>query len=516
MSSILYVVPVATSHRTAEENLGVGYLAALLESKGYETKIIDAWLECLDDAELFHRINYYVKSHKRVLFIGISTYISNIDNVKRIVNHVKEVLGLPIVTGGFGPSFFPNEFLEIGVDIVSVGEGEVCNLQLCEYFEGRIGLDDIKGIVYRRGGKIVRTECGHHIYDINTLPFPERPTMNIVMARKSAVNVLSARGCGGNCSFCSVIAFEKLKNGNVYRQRTIENFLDEIEALNAKGVDFFKVIDDSFIELPRDEEWCREFSNEIRRRGLRVRFRGSITAEHVTENNIAYLKEAGFFSFACGVENFSQRVLSRYGKRATVEDNLHALRVFRKYGIRVQCGLILFDPYTNMEDLLINLECLKEYPEVLMKGIFTELYAAEGTSFTNRLSHEIETKLIRENENYRYAIRDETVLRVYVAMKKWQRISSSVYNIVTDPLTAPKDISEDSATLLYAIYEELHKKDLCIFEEILHAVEKHEEIEFIDSEILKATAFLKYTLERADNIYRKERMIYDGYISKYL
>jgi radical SAM superfamily enzyme YgiQ (UPF0313 family) len=516
MSAVLYVVPLAESHRTAEENLGVGYLVAFLKNKGYKSEVIDAWLEGLNDAELFQRIDYYIKSCQKVLFVGISTYVSNVSGVKRIVNHIKTNYDLPIIAGGFGPSFFPREFLEIGIDIVSIGEGEICSIQLCEYFEGRIGITDIDGIVYRLGNRLVRTHCGNLVFDIDALPFPDRSTMKSVMARKSAVNVLSARGCAGNCSFCSVIAFGKLKNGNACRQRSIGNFLDEIEALHVEGVDLFKVIDDSFIEAPRGEEWCREFRDEIKQRGLQVRFRGSLTAEHVTEAIIANLKEAGFFSFACGIENFSQRVLSQYGKRATVEDNLRSLEIFRKFGIRVQCGLILFDPYTSIDDLRINLKYMKEYPEVLMKGIFSELYAAGGTAFTNKMLFSQETGFIRENENYKYEIIDETVSRVYAAMKKWQKMCSNTFNVVTDPLTAPKNISEDSANKLYAIYKKLHTRDLLIFEQVLNIVKNNEEMEFIDLEIRNSTKLFTCAKESAARIYQKERMVFDGSSSKYL
>lgn len=516
MSSVLYIVPSATSHRTAEENLGVGYLSAFLKSKGYGAKIIDAWLENIDDEKLFQRIDYYLSCGEKFLFVGISTYISNMIAVKRIITYVKEQSRLPIVAGGFGPSFFPNEFLDAGVDIISIGEGEICNYQLCEYFEGKIGINEVQSIAYRQNGVLVRNEQGCLVRDINRIPFPERSTMKIAIARRSAINILSARGCAGHCSFCSVIAFGKLKKGKTWRQRSIGNFIDEIEELNANGAELFKVIDDSFIEKPRDGTWCRKFADEIRRRGLHVRFRGSLTAEHVTDDIISPLKEAGFFSFACGIENFSQRVLNRYGKRATVKDNIHALDIFRKYGIRVQCGLILFDPYTEIEDLQINLKYIKEYSEILMKGIFSELYAAAGTQFTNKLLLDNETGLFRENENYKYIIRDECVRRVYWAIKKWQRLCSSIYDAVVDPLIAPKNISDNSTHLLYDIYEEMHLKDICIFEGVLDAVAKHLEIEYIDSEIERSAKFFEYIRQRTDRIYLTEHMVYDGEFNKYL
>ena len=92
------------------------------------------------------------------------------------------------------------------------------------------------------------------INDLDSIPFPSRDTINSVLERKSSVNILSSRGCMGHCKFCSVIAFQKLSSGEIWRQRSIKNFVDELELLNKQGVDFFKVIDDSFIEYPRDSD----------------------------------------------------------------------------------------------------------------------------------------------------------------------------------------------------------------------------------------------------------------------
>lgn len=41
---IILATPAPISHITAEENLGIGYLASTLREKGYNVKIIDGWL----------------------------------------------------------------------------------------------------------------------------------------------------------------------------------------------------------------------------------------------------------------------------------------------------------------------------------------------------------------------------------------------------------------------------------------------------------------------------------------
>ena len=520
-NKVLYLIPPAKTHRTAEENLGVGYLAAYLRQYDIQVKIIDAWLGKLSYDCVFREIDNFFKSDGLILFVGISTYVSNIEEVKTIVAYLRGKYSVPIVAGGFGPSFFQKEFLDIGIDIISIGEGEVTNFELCQYFQGRIALEDVHNIAFIKEGQICTTQRGQLIANLDSLPYPARDTIGLSLERKSAINVLSARGCMGHCTFCSVIAFQNLQKGNRWRERSIENFVDEIDELYKRGVNFFKVIDDSFIEYPRDEEWCKKFADELEKRNIVCRFRGSIIADYATEGVVRELKRAGFFSFACGIENFSATVLERYGKRASSDVNSHALTVFEKNGIYVQCGLILFDPYTTMEEIKINLSKLKQYRWVITKGVFTELYAAKGTRFTNKLL--IDSKngdLIPNNENYLYRIMNPCVRKVYEALKLWHQQHARIYDRIIDPLVAPKNITNSSYNKLYKLYRMVHDIDLDIFEYLIGLATEGNSQNTLKDYVMESNEhfsdFYTTILNEAEAIYIAEGLFYDGLDNKYI
>ena len=47
---------------------------------------------------------------------------------------------------------------------------------------------------------------------------------------------------------------------------------------------------------------------------------------------------------------------------------------------------MLFDYKTTMQELYENLKFFKEHREIIIKGIFSETYAAEGTIFGKYIS----------------------------------------------------------------------------------------------------------------------------------
>ncbi|MBO7644937.1 MAG: cobalamin B12-binding domain-containing protein [Alphaproteobacteria bacterium] len=123
---IILATPAPISHRTAEENLSLGYLSAVLQHNGYNVKILDAWLNGWSPDELAKNI----LSEPNPIFVGICAYQSNIDQAVKTLNAVKKLKDIKFVAGGFGPTFSPDLFLDSGFDYVIRGEGEDAHVQI--------------------------------------------------------------------------------------------------------------------------------------------------------------------------------------------------------------------------------------------------------------------------------------------------------------------------------------------------------------------------------------------------
>lgn len=455
------------THRTSEENLGIEYLKSSLVKEGYRVEIIDAWLSELEIEDVYEKI---VSQEDNILFVGISSYMSNTYPTIKLISMLKKHnLNIKIACGGFGPTFYPEEYLKAGSDYIMRGEGEKAICELAKYIEdGRLPYK-VKNIGFlEKDGKLILNDMECLNDNLDSLPFPSRDCMDIVLNKKSSVNMVTARGCSGNCEFCSVISFFRLSDGKVWRTRSIKNIVDEIELLTNQGVKFIKIVDDSFVDGTRDEQWCKDFADEIEKRNIKVKLRGQIRADKVTDSILFNLKRAGFFSFACGIENGSQSALLRMNKKATLEDNKRALRLFKKYGYIVQMGYILFDVETTYQELVENYQFMLDNDFAITKGIFSEMYCAEGTKLNTRLRKE---NKLQESDfisnNNKYAISDAIANKIYFALKKWHKSHCEIYDMTIDPLTAPKAISDEAMQEFYKYIIELKKLDLMLFKNLL-------------------------------------------------
>lgn len=472
MESLIILVTTATaSNKTAEENLGLAYLAAVCRKNGFEVVIIDGWLEGLSSEEVIERILL----ERTPLFIGFSCNQLNGDTAIDIVKTLKNKnYRVPFIAGGFAPTFNPKKYLDAGFDFVSLAEGEETILDLCNYFIlGEPQLTKINGLCYYNNSNDLSYNKPRIIPEIDNLPHPSRDTMQHVIKEKTPVNIATSRGCMAHCMFCSVSAFWRLCDGNIWRGRSIRNIVDEIEDLYIKGVRHFKIVDDSFIEPPRDEEWCNNFANEIINRKLNIKLRITLRADRVTEGIVESLTRAGCNLYACGVENFSNAALKRMGKKANSEDNIKALDIFKKYNAYVQMGFILFDYGTTFPEIKENYNMLKKYSWTICRGIFSEMYAARGTPYTEMLRKK---KLIKGDvhlENYYYDLPDSRVKMVYDAIKTWHISHMRMYNMVIEPINKPKVLDDNVLFAFYKLYQKIRERDLNFMGKVIDLVESN-------------------------------------------
>lgn len=493
------------SHRTPEENLGLYCLQNYLRKNGFVVDYIDAWLEDLSDAELVKRINI-----NHALFIGISGCVSNVKRVcafNQLLNNK-----VPIVVGGYGGTFSYKELLNNGVDIISIGEGEqnIHDIAL-HYLIGK-NIKNISSIAYIYDDKILVNKANEDL-TLFDAPCLERKYLNLIMNCKSTIDVYSSKGCSGKCVFCSI---RKFYNDKGWKSRDNEFIFEEIRNIYLNGGRVVKFVDDSFIDGNRNNKWIEEFSNRIKGiTGNDFRFRISIRTNKINNENICLLKNAGLFAVSCGIENFSISALKRMKKAENIEIIENALSILKTNSIYVQAGFILFDDETTFEEIKTNLEYLKKYDWIIIKGIFSEMYAAPGTEYFDKLITEGLSSF--KSGNLFYEIKDPIAKKVYNVLHEWHILHQKLYDKLIDPISAPKALSDYGYSEFYDLYRKLFKIEIDFFDKVCA------DIDFINDEKKYAKDFYQSHLEiineietRCDKLYHVYELTYTGKINVFL
>lgn len=177
--------------------LGIAYIAAVLESGGFEVEILDGAALELDWEALEARIR---KAAPQV--IAITALTPTIDQGLETAKLARKACpDATIVMGGYHPSFNHAETLKKDyVDVVVIGEGEFTMLDLVETLESGGDLKQVQGIAYQD----VVTPSRPVMKDLDQIPFPARHLLpmdhyKILNMKLNTATMISGRGCPMQC-----------------------------------------------------------------------------------------------------------------------------------------------------------------------------------------------------------------------------------------------------------------------------------------------------------------------------
>jgi radical SAM superfamily enzyme YgiQ (UPF0313 family) len=143
--------------------------------------------------------------------------------------------------------------------------------------------------------------------------------------------VLFSRGCCFRCKYCTynVPKFVQMRTSESIKEE-IKYLKDEykIEAINLKDE----------ICIPISDEKATSFLKALE--DSNIMWRGQTCVTGLTEAKIALAKKSGCVELALGIESASQQVLDIIGKKITLEQVKNAIKLCKKYDIKVKMCLI--------------------------------------------------------------------------------------------------------------------------------------------------------------------------------
>ncbi|MDD5556339.1 MAG: radical SAM protein [bacterium] len=367
---------------SGQENLGVEYLSSSVRRAGHEVRLffdpqtfgggIFLRIELLRMAfDLQNKIAAGVIDWRPDI-IGFSCMTHNYDWSLQVARKIKEHAGAPpIIFGGIHPTSVPESVLSQDcVDMVAVGESETSFVKLVDSLGTTAPSPDVKGIQFKREGRIFRNKPSPLIQDLDSLPFPDKKIFHDKVPgflELDSYSIMAGRGCPFSCTYCCNDILHRLYRGqSILRKRSVSNVIEELRLAKERFAFpevFFQ--DDVF---PSDLTWLEEFSERYRKE-IGIPFQMIYHFKFTSEAHIRLLRAAGCYHIAFGVQSVSERVRREICNRFyTNEEAREAIRICRGNGIIVKLEHMFGFPTETADDLE---EAVEFYRDVSPDLIYT-------------------------------------------------------------------------------------------------------------------------------------------------
>ena len=347
---ILLIYPNCLEDRVYAEDarvvpIGIYYIGAVLKENQYDVEILN-W----HDIHKTPRKIEVTLREKKPDVIGFSIVHANrwggidiSEIAKRILPETK------VVFGGIGATFLWEHLLRHfkEIDFAVLGEGEYSFLNLIQCLEkgDNEGIKKIKGIAFRDGTRIVKTEKAEEIQDLDKLPMPSKYF--------DFQHLSSSRGCPANCTFCGSPQFW----GRKVRFHSPEYFVKQLEQLYRRGITFFYISDDTFtMKKDRVIEICKK----INEKDLKITWFSISRVNFVDEEMLYWMRRAGCIQISYGVESGSEKIRNMLNKNIRTDDIKRAFALTTKYGILSRAYFIYGSPGESHETIQETIDLIHE------------------------------------------------------------------------------------------------------------------------------------------------------------
>ena len=306
--------PVSGLNAGPVDCLGLFYLAAVLENKGYDPWVFHGLTSDVPDV-----LEKNIKE-KNVAAVGFSCDYQNRSAVEELCRYVKNKYGVAVIVGGpqavaLGAEFFK----ESGCDYIVRGEAEDTLVELLELItQSKGGRELIKGLCWPgEDGALMTGGEREPAGDLDSLPFPAYHRA-LGSNRSYGGTIFTGRGCPFSCAFCYQSNHKKK-----VRLRSVENVMKEIAANLDKNPDlkYITVMDDTFTLNPqRVEEFCGAMNKLRIKRNIAWYCEGHVRTIARHPEMLKMMAGAGLLRLQIGVESGCRQILDIYGKNTTPEE----------------------------------------------------------------------------------------------------------------------------------------------------------------------------------------------------
>ena len=338
---------------------GILQLAAFLESenKDVEIEVLDCNAKLLDWKGLEKRIESFdpdIVASSALATCNAYTVVRTLETAKKVKPNVLTIAGGQHFTATARESLetYPE------IDVIVRGEGEQTLVELVQASSKKSPFSSIKGISFRRNGKIQRNPPRSLIENLDDLPFPGYHFVEDVvhkyhftmMAGPKARYALveGSRGCPHRCTFCTQWRHWEGK----WRGKSPKRIADEFEfCYENYGGRFLWLTDDNFGLGKRTSDLC----DEIIRRGFSddIMWFMQIRCDDIVKHRdlLPKMRKSGLRWVLLGVESHSGSTLEAFNKKIDPEDAERAVKLLQENDIFAHAMFIIGGRKDSAESL---------------------------------------------------------------------------------------------------------------------------------------------------------------------
>lgn len=460
------------------EPMAFEQLAAEAEAKGFSVDVQDGLILGYTKEQLID-----ILKDTDCLLYGFSIYESTESDLFEVITWLKATKpNAKIYVGGPYATIAVEHILNScpAIDYIMVGDGDESFPQLIDCIKNNKSIKDVVNLYYHDiNGNIVSNEV--RCVDLNILHHPKRIYTDFIEKKGYAYSLSSARGCGyANCAFCYLKQYQKVGNQPKFRYKNPEYVADEIEELIDKyGIDRLSFTDEDFFGDRAGVERALELFNILIDRDIKISLHANARAKTVmwlARNNYLNLcSQAGIDYMYVGLESYNDKSLKLFDKGITTKDIDFVVDELAKHKIRINPGLITFDPTLTLDNVKGNIE------------LYRKINYYDAFIFTRRLvlypNASPKIQELFKNEDY---FQHKDVEKLFDAMVKYRD------NVFSYFIQLNREIATDKAV------QEIQNLHFSSFDNIYQALRENNPNygEVVDESIEKTNNYVKRLLKK--------------------
>jgi len=298
-----------------------------------------------------------------------------------------EDLGVPNLVGGVFPTFAPDRALGFPeVNMICVGEGENCIVDLCEKMRTGQDISRVTNLWFKKkNGEIIKNAMSKpvNVDDLKLQDFDlfdeEQFYRPMYGKMYKMIPVETHRGCPYTCTFCNSpmqnALYSEKTNSQFFRKRSLEKVREDLlyfrDVMEMEYIYFWA--DTFFAWSPREfDAFCEMYAD------IKLPFWCQTRVETVTSDRLKKLKDVGLHFMTFGMEHGNEKFRADVVKRKySNELAIEALKIPKELEIPFAVNNIIGFPDETRELAFDTIEINRQFNPTQMSCSILQPY--QGT-----------------------------------------------------------------------------------------------------------------------------------------